>query len=371
MKRRRFLSHLAAVASATLTRNLTESDAQTRRHTRIAIDRTQFLINGQPTYKGRVWRGNRIEGLLMNARVVQGIFDDLNPDTLNRWAYPDTRQWDPERNTREFIAAMAEWRRHGLLGFTINLQGGSPEGYSRNQPWHNSAFESDGSLRPEYLNRLARILDRADELGMVAIVGYFYFGQDERLKNEAAVLRGTHDATEWLLSKGYTNVLVEVANECDVSSYDHAILRAPRIHELLTLVRETTGRDRSRLLAGTSFGGGSVPTANVVAASDFLLIHGNGVTEPARIAAMVEETRKVRDYRPMPILFNEDDHFEFERPVNNFTQAISRYASWGYFDPGMNNYKDGYQCPPVNWTINTPRKKAFFDLLKEITGATV
>jgi hypothetical protein len=28
----------------------------------------------------------------------------------------------------------------------------------------------------------------------------------------------------------------------------------------------------------------------------------------------------------MPILFNEDDHFDFERPVNNFTQAISRYA---------------------------------------------
>jgi hypothetical protein len=86
---------------------------------------------------------------------------------------------------------------------------------------------------------------------------------------------------------------------------------------------------------------------------------------------MVEETRKVRGYRPMPILFNEDDHFDFERPVNNFTEAISQYASWGYFDPGMSNYKDGYQCPPVNWTINTPRKKAFFDLLKEITGGTV
>src|SRR5262249_44511373 len=155
MKRRRFLSHLAAVASATLTGNLTESRAQTRRRTRISIDGTQFVINGQPTYKSRVCPGNRIEGLLMNARVVQGIFDDLNPDTQNRWAYPDTRQWDPERNTREFIAAMAEWRRHGLLGFTINLQGGSPEGYSQGQPWHNSAFESDGSLRPDYFNRLA------------------------------------------------------------------------------------------------------------------------------------------------------------------------------------------------------------------------
>jgi hypothetical protein len=52
---------------------------------------------------------------------------------------------------------------------------------------------------------------------------------------------------------------------------------------------------------------------------------------------MVEETRKVRGYRPMPILFNEDDHFDFERAGDNFTQAISRYASWGYYDPGMSN----------------------------------
>src|SRR5262249_57476287 len=119
MKRRRFLSHLAAVASATLTRKLTESGAQTQRRTRIAIDRTQFLINGQPTYKGRVWRGNRIEGLLMNARMVQGIFDDLNPDTLNRWAYPDTRHWDPQRNTPEFIAAMPQCPPHPLLKFPL------------------------------------------------------------------------------------------------------------------------------------------------------------------------------------------------------------------------------------------------------------
>ncbi len=370
MNRRQFVTHLGVTTGATLVAHATETRGQVRRQTRVAIGGEQFLINGRLTYEGRLWRGNRIEGLLLNARMVQGIFDDLNPDTRRRWAYPDTNQWDPERNTREFLAAMPLWRRNGLLAFTINLQGGSPEGYSQGQPWHNSAFEENGSLRADYLNRLERILDRADQLGMVPIVGYFYFGQDERLKDEAAVLRGTREATEWLLSKGYTNVLVEIANECDVRRYDHRIITAPRIHELLTLVRETTNRDGRRLLVGTSFGGGSIPTANVVRVSDFLLVHGNGVTEPARIATMIEQTRKVDGYKPMPILFNEDDHFDFDRPVNNFTEAIRRHVSWGYFDPGMNNYKDGYQCPPVDWTINTPRKKAFFDLLKEITAAT-
>jgi len=114
--------------------------------------------------------------------------------------------------------------------------------------------------------------------------------------------------------------------------------------------------------------GGTVPRPNVVAVSDFLLMHGNGVHDPRRIAEMVREARQVAGYRPMPILFNEDDHFDFDKPSNNMIAAISEYASWGYFDPGKSNYHDGYQCPPVNWGINTERKKAFFGLLKEITG---
>jgi len=105
--------------------------------TAISIAGDEFHMNGQPTYAGRVWNGHKVQGLLLNARLVQGIFDDLNTNTVSRWAYPDTGKWDAERNTREFIAAMPEWRRHGLLAFTLNLQGGSPEGYSRSQPWHH------------------------------------------------------------------------------------------------------------------------------------------------------------------------------------------------------------------------------------------
>src|ERR1043165_6204716 len=133
--------------------------AQNRRRTEVTIQADQFFLNGKPTYPGRSYRGMKIEGLLMNSRVVQGIFDDLNPATRNKWAYPDTGKWDPERNTREFIAAMPEWRRYGLLAFTVNLQGGSPEGYSREQPWETGAIDSAGNLRPPYMDRLARILN--------------------------------------------------------------------------------------------------------------------------------------------------------------------------------------------------------------------
>src|SRR5262245_31627101 len=106
-----------------LTLEREKRDGAAQRQTEVSIHKDAFWINGKPTYAGRSWEGRRIEGLLFNSRMVQGIFDDLNPQTRKRWAYPDTRTWDPERNTREFLAAMPEWRRHGLLGITLNLQG--------------------------------------------------------------------------------------------------------------------------------------------------------------------------------------------------------------------------------------------------------
>ncbi|HUL53060.1 MAG TPA: hypothetical protein VLT83_06590 [Opitutaceae bacterium] len=337
------------------------------RQTTISIAGDEFCINGQPTYRGRAWRGRKIEGLLFNARLVQGIFDDLNPATVRRWAYPDTGQWDPERNTREFLAAMPAWRAHGLLAFTINLQGGSPEGYVKEQPWRNSAIAADGTVRPEYLLRLERILDRADELGMVVILGIFYFGQDEYLQDEAAVIRATDSAIAWLFARGYRHVLIEINNECNVR-YDHAILQPARVPELIERVKAIR-HGGWRFLVGTSYGGGTIPHENVVRVADFLLLHGNGVSDPARIASMVQQTRAVPGWTPKPVLFNEDDHYDFERPVNNCTAAVGEYASWGYYDQGANNYRDGFQSPPVNWTANTDRKRAFFQLVAEITGS--
>jgi CubicO group peptidase (beta-lactamase class C family) len=338
------------------------------RKTVVAIDGERFTINGKPTYQGRAWQGKKIEGLLFNSRMVQATFDDLNPETVKLWAYPDTKKWDADRNTTEFIAAMPAWRRHGLLGITLNLQGGSPQGYSAKQPWHNSALKDDGSLRPDYMTRLERVLDKADELGMVIILGLFYFGQDERLKDEAAIKRGVDNVVDWLFQKGYRNILIEVNNECNVR-YDHDILKPKRVHELIERVQKRT-RDGRRFLVGTSYGGGVIPAENVVRASDYLLLHGNGVGNPARIADMVKQTRKVAGYRPVPILFNEDDHFDFDKPANNFVAAVGEYASWGFFDFRMKGegFDDGYQSVPVNWGAMSPRKKGFFTLLSEITN---
>jgi hypothetical protein len=83
---------------------------------------------------------------------------------------------------------------------------------------------------------------------------------------------------------------------------------------------------------------------------------------------MIRTSRGLPEWRPMPVVINEDDHFRFDQPENHMMASLRERVSWGYFDPGKSDYSDGYQCPPVNWGINTERKKQFYAKCKEVTG---
>jgi hypothetical protein len=338
------------------------ASAQQTRKTVVSIKGNQFYINNQPTYKSKYWNGNSIEGLLFNSRMVQGIFDDINPATQNQFIYPDTKEWDADRNTNEFVAAMNDWYTHGLLAFTLNLQGGSPLGYG-NKGWINSAFDSSGALRQPYLQRLERILNKADEMGIVVILGYFYFGQDEQLKDEAAVKNAVDNIAHWITTKGYKNILIEINNECDIA-YDHKILQPERVHELINYIKS-----HSSLLVSTSFSGGTLPTEKVISNSDYVLLHANGISSAAQLQKLIIDTKATTSYNNQPIIINEDDHFNFESDTCNFVTAVTAYTSWGYFDYRMKDelFEDGYQSIPVDWGINSKRKIAFFNKLSEIT----
>ena len=169
--------------------------------------------------------------------------------------------------------------------------------------------------------------------------------------------------------------MIEIANENNVNGYRWDKLKPANTHELIRLVQDRSkgkvNNSAGRLLVSTSLGGGAIPGANIVEASDFILLHGNGVGKPDRIREMVDTVRKIATYRNQPILFNEDDHFDFDKPDNNFLAATSRYASWGDFDYRLKGegFDEGFQSVPTNWQISSQRKKGFFGLLKTMTGA--
>jgi hypothetical protein len=325
-----------------------------------------------------------VEGLLFNSRMVQGIFDDENPDTTVHWRYPDTGRWDPDRNTAEFCAALPEYRRHGLLAVTVGLQGGgsvyTPAVYDH---YINSAFEPDGTFKPAYFERLKRVLEATDVAGMVVIVNYFYWKQAARLESETVIRRVTEEVTDWLLRTGHRNILVDVMNESGDWA-THPILKPPGIHHLIEIAQQVTHNGR-RLLVGASSGGGkSLSVGRWRAIEDFHMPHGNGCA-PDELRAKVQQLKGSETYRdrPRPIVVNEDSVF-----VENLEAAVAEYCSWGFYCQGYGcNYRDrmdwttqeretryedlsGFQTLPVNWSINTAIKHAFFDRLQVVTGGS-
>ena len=172
-------------------------------------------------------------------------------------------------------------------------------------------------------------------------------------------------------------MLIEIGNEVDLENvFAHPIITAGRCHELIELAKKRSG---GKLLVSTSLLARDAPPAAILAAADFLLPHGNrihgpaGATQPSPhgIRLQVTNWRAAKAYRGQPIVYNEDDHFEFDKPDNHFVAAVESGASWGFFDYRMSRerFEDGFQSLPVDWTISSARKRGFFELLKEITGA--
>jgi len=277
--------------------------------TRIAIVNGQWHLNGNVTYPGA-----KAEGLLMNVRVVNSVFEDTKRTDFN-----------PDANTDKFIAQIPDYAAHGVRAFTICLQGGMP-GY---EGAVNSAFNPDGSLRDEYLARARRVIEACDRQGIAVILGCFYQRQDQILKDADAVRAGVVNAARWIKSSGFTNVMLEIANEFDHGGFDHPIIRTPEgMAELIRLAKKTSP---DLLVSASGLGHGRA--ADLVAdACDFLLIHFNStpVREiPARIAVLKKYGK--------PIVCNEDDKVG-EEGAKAAEASVAGGASWGFMAKAVNQY---------------------------------
>jgi hypothetical protein len=175
----------------------------------VEIQGSKWLINGEPVLKG-----SPAEGLLMNVRMVNAVFEDEGP-SIEELA----PGFDPEANTTELIEEMPDYYAHGIRAFTISLQGGMP-GY---EGAVNSAFNPDGSLRQRYLGRVARVIQAADEQGMVIILSCFYQRQDSHqysLDGKGAIFNAVENVAQWIKDQKFTNVVLEVSNEFAHGGYN-------------------------------------------------------------------------------------------------------------------------------------------------------
>jgi hypothetical protein len=269
----------------------------------LAIDHGRWTIDGRVTYPGAP-----AEGLLMNVRMVNAVFEDRA-----RAAY----EVEADANTSAFVARIPDYARSGVRAFTLCLQGGAP-GY---EGAVNSAFDPDGELRGEYLRRVARVIDACDRQGLAVILGCFYQRQDQRLRDEVAVRRAVENVCRWIRRNRWRNVLLEIANEYGHPGFDHSILRTKEGQiELIRLAH----RAAPGLLVSTSGMGDGRADSALAAEADFVLIHLNGVPTSeigARIAAL-------RRYGK-PVVCNEDQK-EGEEGAESAARCVAAGASWGF-----------------------------------------
>lgn len=302
----------------------------------------------------RTYSGSRFNdaaaGKLMNLRIAQGIFHD---EWLTEFPF------DADANTTRLIEALDVYREHGVLAINVSLQGGNP-GYGREfaaitrQPDAKfgpgkgaliSAFNPDGSLKKPWMDRLLRLVKELDRRGMVLDLMYFYQGQDEVLESPVAIERAVREATDWLIANDCRNVIIEIANEHDVTRYDHGGFIHREIGKLIELARSrflisgALGAFREKRAAFTlpvsaSTGGSMRVFDGVRDYADFVIIHGNNRKpdeKRKRVAELVADARM-----PGPIHMNEDDNGRNTAPSNlvlelaSLDSVFEAGGGWGY-----------------------------------------
>jgi CubicO group peptidase (beta-lactamase class C family) len=303
------------------------------RRTRVSIVRDRWHINGQITYPGA-----KAEGLLMNVRMVNSVFEDTQRP-----------EFDAEANADEFIRQIPDYAKHGIRGVTLCLQGGMP-GY---EGAVNSAFAADGSLRESYLKRVQRVIEACDRNGVVVILGCYYQRQDQILKDEQAVRAGVVNVVNWITTNGFRNVVLEIANEFGHNGFDHPILRTPDGQvELIRLAKQTA----PGLLVSTSGLGGGRLHEKARQAADFLLIHLNN-TSLEKFATVWPELKK----SGKPIVCNEDTKIGVEG-ARIAEYCVEHGISWGLM------LQEHNQHFPFHFD-GAADDRVVYDKLKELTSS--
>ncbi len=372
--------------------------------TNVSVNDGEIHINGAPTYPGAA----RAEGLLFNVRTVNATFDDTlgkvdwwdddgsHPENdfanYGKWVSPESAF----ANTERFIAALGEYKNHGILAVNLNFQGGHPlmsktdiregHGSAGSRPnghrdfYHNSGFHTDGSIDPNYAKRLGDIIEACDRLGMVVILQMFYFGQDTVFEDKQGILTALDNGVDFICDRGYRNVLIEIANETMKGHYHHPILKPARTAELIDRARRRGREKHDRDLFVSTSEAAMMKTSEsfmkdnqwtfdqidrVFQAADFILLHGGDNIEVGPVGSVSLVVDKI-DYfhsqswfteSPRPIIFNESNG------ENAFNAIVERGASFGLHS---NNVQTMW---PPKWGVWEAEHSWFFKKTKALTGS--
>ena len=282
--------------------------------TEVTVQAGKWFVNGEP-----VNAGSPAEGLLMNVRMVNAVFEDRGHRGKSH-----LNGFSPEENVSRFISQIPAYVRQGINAFTVSLQGGYP-GY---EGAVNTAYHPDGRLRASYMNRVERVIRKAGEHGAAIILTCFYQRQHshpQALSGENAIRAAIKNVVDWIRKNAFSNIVLEISNE-----YAHPGYRKWADGEWLSSISgqveliKLAKAHAPELLVSTSGMGNGTIAEPIAEAADFILIHFNN-TKLRDIPLRIMDARVYGK----PVVCNEDDKIG-EEGAMAARFSVMRDAGWGY-----------------------------------------
>lgn len=265
------------------------------------------------------------EGLLMNVRMVNSVFEERGDKMPAEF-----KGFDAEKNTDEFISRIPEYVSSGVNCFTICLQGGAP-GY---EGAVNTAYNPDGSLRKEYMDRVARVIRTADENNAAIILTCFYQRQHSHfsaLTGKESIKTALKNTVNWIKKNKFRNVIFEVSNEYRHGGYRNWIdgkwiASTKGQVELMQLARSVY----PELLIGTSGMGDARLVDSLAMTADYITIHFNSTS-------LEDYAQKIKDMKKWgkPVICNEDDKLA-AAGASACLLSVLNGCGWGFMHSRLN-----------------------------------
>ena len=254
------------------------------------------------TYDGGRFR-RRVRGSLAMVRVTQALFDD---EWLNE------RSFDPALNTSRLIEQLDLFKQHGIAGVVVGLQGGDP-GYATDVNGVErgpsadlgeksgalvSAYNPDGSLKPDWMARLDRLIQAANQRGLIVCLVLFQQNQDESLESPEAIVAAARNVGTHLVELNARNVMIDVADAWDEPEghWDHRRFIPRYVEFLIRSVRSEFQYAEFSVPIGASSGSGMLYPMSLARLCDMVLLQGDGRSAADKLA----RSRQFKQYgRPV------------------------------------------------------------------------
>lgn len=149
---------------------------------------------------------------------IEGDRFQFNGEWFDMWGIRVASAAGTDEYTDRLIEALDDYIAYGVNAVTVFYMGSSGG--------HYDPFTADGTgwRHPEIRDRMDRIIEECDQRGMIVIAGIFYQWKnteltDRSLQDWAAAREAVKTVASHLKSKGYTNVMLNIANEQNSSAY--------------------------------------------------------------------------------------------------------------------------------------------------------